>query len=78
MKDSMNIILTATNQDGDSLTLTLGWDTDLSGLVNAFRAIAFWLTYQPQTIDEYLPDPSREWSYADETKPDEHGLEGDD
>ena len=71
MNDSENIILTATNQDGDSLTLTLGWDTDLSGLVDAFRAIAFWLTYQVQTIDEYLPDPTREWGYTDEPEPKE-------
>ena len=76
MNDSQNIILTAQNQDGDSLVLTMGWDTDLSGLVDAFRAIAFWLTYQAQTIDEYLPDPLREWSYDDEREPDEPGPEG--
>jgi hypothetical protein len=74
MNDSKSLILRAQNQDGDSLVMTLAPDTDISGLVDAFRSIAFWLTFSPQTIDEHLPDPGRDWSYDDE--PDEPGPEG--
>jgi hypothetical protein len=76
MNDPKNLILKAQNQDGDSLVLTLAPDTDISGLVDAFRSIAFWLTFCPETIDEYLPDGTREWSYDDEREPDEPGAEG--
>jgi len=76
MNDSKNLILKVQNQDRDSLVMTLAPDTDISGLVDAFRSIAFWLTYSPGTIDEHLPDPGRDWSYDDE--PDEPGPEGDD
>ena len=78
MNDSKNLTLKVQNQDGDSLVLTLNWDTDISGLTDAFRSIAFWLTYSPETIDAHIPDTAREWSYDDERKPDEHGPEGDD
>ena len=78
MNDSKNLIIKVTNQDGDSLVMTLAPDTDISGLVDAFRSIAFWLTYSPGTIDEHLPDPGRDWTYTDEVEPDEHGPEGDD
>jgi hypothetical protein len=78
MNDPKNIVLTAKNQDGDSMVLTLNWDADLGDLVDAFRSIAFWLTFCPETIDEYLPDGTREWSYDDEREPDERGPEGDD
>jgi len=71
MNDSENIVLTVKNHDGDSLAMTLNRDTDLSGLVDAFRSIAFWLTFSPETIDKYLPDGMREWSYDDEREPDE-------
>jgi len=73
MNDSKNLILRAQNQDGDSLMMTLAPDTDISGLVDAFRSIAFWLTFSPTTIDEHLPDPGRGWAYADEVESDEHG-----
>ena len=66
MNDSKNLILRAQNQDGDSLALSLAPDTDMSGLVDAFRTIAFWLTFSPTTIDENIPDGLREWSYDDE------------
>ena len=66
MNDSKNLILSAQNQDGDSLVMTLAPDTDISGLVDAFRTIAFWLTFSPTTIDENIPDGLREWSYDDE------------
>jgi hypothetical protein len=78
MNNLKNIILTVKNQDGDGLTLTLAGDSDLGDLVDAFRTVAFWLTYLAGTIDEYLPDGTREWSYDDEREPDEHGPEGDD
>ena len=78
MNDLKNIVLTVKNHDGDSLVMTLNWDTDLSGLVAAFRSIAFWLTFSPALIDEYLPDGTQGWSYDDEKEPDEHGSEGDD
>lgn len=61
-----DITLTATNVDKDTLKLTLPWDTDLPGLVDAFRTVAFWLTFLPSSIDEHLPDPVREWAYVDE------------
>jgi len=78
MNDPKDIALTVTNQDGDTLHMTLGWDSDLADLATAFRTLAFWLTFSPTTIDEYLPDPTREWSYEDEREPDEHGPGGDD
>ena len=71
MSDSKNIVLKAQNQDGDGLVLTLAPDSDLEKLADAFRSIAFWLTYQARTIDEYLPDPTREWGYTDEPEPKE-------
>jgi len=66
MNDSKNIILRVQNQDGDSLVLTLAPDTEISGLTDAFRTIAFWLTFSPTTIDENIPDGLRVWSYDDE------------
>jgi hypothetical protein len=79
MNDSKNLILRVQNQDGDRLVLVLAPDTDISGLADAFRTIAFWLTYSPATIEEHLPDPLRDWSYADEREPDEYGpFEEDD
>jgi hypothetical protein len=71
MNDSKNLILRVQNQDGDSLVLTLAPDTDISGLADAFRTIAFWLTFSPTTIDENIPDGLREWSYDDEREPKE-------
>ena len=78
MNDSKSLILRVQNQDGDSLVLTLAPDTEISSLTDAFRTIAFWLTFQARTIDENIPDGLREWSYNDEKKPNEHGPEGDD
>lgn len=75
MNDSENIILTAKNQDGDSLALTLSPDTEISSLTDAFRTIAFWLTFSPATIDENIPDGLREWGYDDEKNLDEPGPE---
>jgi hypothetical protein len=77
MNDSKNLILRAQNQDGDSLVLTLAPDTDISGLADAFRTIAFWLTFQARTIDECIPDGLREWSYEDEREPDKDGPSGE-
>jgi len=66
VNDSKNLIIKVQNQDGDSLVLTLSPDTEISGLVDAFRTIAFWLTFSPTTIDENIPDGLRVWSYDDE------------
>lgn len=68
------ICLTVTNPDGDSLTQTLPWDANLSDFVTACRIVALWLTYSPATIDDYLPDSDREWSYDDEREPDDDRL----
>jgi len=71
MKDLQDITITVTNADGKEMTQALAWDAGLDDLAHAFRAIAFWLQYLPGTIDEYLPDPTRNWAYDDE--PSEHG-----
>ena len=62
--------------DGPEIQASAFIAGDLEKLADAFRSIAFWLTYQARTIDEYLPDPTREWSYDDEKGPDEHGPDG--
>lgn len=74
MNDPQDLTITVTNADGDRMTQTLAWDANLDDLTHAFRTVAFWLTYQPKIIDEYLPDPTREWRYDDE--PDEQEGEG--
>lgn len=76
MIDPQDLTITVTNADGKEMTQALAWDAGLDDLAHAFRAVAFWLEYAPKTIDEYLPDPTREWRYDD--APDEHGPEGDD
>ena len=76
LNDLGNIVIRVKNQDGDTLMLKLPWDADMGGMADAFRTIAYWLTFAPSTIDEFVPDTSREWAYMDE--PDEHGPEGDD
>jgi len=76
MNDPQDLTIAVTNADGDRMMQTLAWDANLDDLADAFRTVAFWLTYQPKIIDEYLPDPTREWRYNDE--PTEHGPDGDD
>jgi hypothetical protein len=76
MNDPKNITIKVTNQDRDSLMLTLSPDTEISGFVDAFRSIAFWLTFHAGAIDENIPDGFRGWSYDDEREPDEHGPGG--
>jgi len=78
--DTEAIIIRVKNQDGDTLMLKLPWDADMEGMADAFRTIAYWLTFAPSTIDEFVPDTTREWAYVDESvdEPDEHGPAGDD
>ena len=66
MNEPKDITITVTNADGKEMTQALAWDADLGDLTHAFRAVAFWLQYEPKTIDEYLPDPTRNWAYDDE------------
>lgn len=75
MNDPKDLTITVTNLEGDTMTQNLAWDSDLDALTHAFRAVAFWLTYPPATIDEYLPDPTREWAYHDEPGEKEGGGE---
>ena len=75
MSDPQDLAITATNADGDRMTQTLAWDASLDDLTHACRTLAFWLTYQPKIIDEYLPDPTREWRYHDEPGEKEGGGE---
>ena len=39
-------------------------------IVAAFRDFLRGAGFHHQTIDEYVPDPTREWNYADEPRPD--------
>ena len=60
------ITIAVQNSDGDWLTMECPWDSAGDELADAFRTAMFWLTFSPQTIDEAIPDPSREWGYFDE------------
>lgn len=70
MNDPKDLTITVTNADGKEMTQALAWDAGLDALAHAFRAVAFWLQYSSATIDEYLPDPTRNWAYDDEEKGD--------
>ena len=72
--EPQDIRITVSNVDGDIMSLTLPWDAALEHMTDTFRTILFWLTYAPATIDNYIPNPAREWGYADEDTPrdDEH------
>ena len=59
------ITIAVQNQDGDWLTMECPWDVDREQIADAFRTAMFWLTFSPKTIDDSIPDPSREWGYLD-------------
>jgi hypothetical protein len=63
MTDPRPIIIAVSNNDGDWLTVEVPPDVLADDLAHAFRTVAFWLTFNP---DDVIPDPLREWGYADE------------
>ena len=48
--------ITVTNEEGDELKLTLASDCNANEWLSSFRTIMFWLTFIPETIDQYLPE----------------------
>ena len=51
-----HISIMVVNADGDALHLSVSRDADAGEIVNLFRTIMTWLTYHPDTINEYLGD----------------------
>jgi hypothetical protein len=58
---------------GKTLNISLPDDSDIGEVVHELRVILNWIDYGVETIEEYVPDPEREWKYIDhdEEEPDE-------
>ena len=48
--------ITVTNEEGDELKLTLASNADVNEWLSIFRIIMLWLTFAPETVNEYLPE----------------------
>lgn len=72
-----NIKITVRDTEQNEATFIVPPDAEITDFVHLLRTVLYWLTFDPETIDEFLPDPEREWSYAktanepDEERPDE-------
>jgi hypothetical protein len=59
------IKITVEGHDGDRAWFEIASDADLGEFAHLFRSILFWLTFHIRTIDDYIPDRDREWTYQD-------------
>lgn len=53
-KDRYHIIIE--NSDGEKLDLTIHWDAGIEEWLRLFRVILYWISFDGDTIKEYLPD----------------------
>jgi len=44
-----------TREDGEKINFIIAWDADIAEWQHIFRVILYWLTFQPKTIEDYLP-----------------------
>jgi hypothetical protein len=51
-----NIKITVEDGDGRIMITTVNWDANIWQYVETFRAILYWLTFQPKSIDRALPN----------------------
>lgn len=54
MKDLQDIVIVVKNTDGDSLEIVTSPDSDADAWAHLFRTIMFWLTFSPETIDDFI------------------------
>jgi hypothetical protein len=47
--------ITVVNSDGEELSLSLHWDSDIGEWMEVFKVILKWLTFHDDTIKEAFP-----------------------
>jgi len=52
--------ITVTNGEGEKLTITMHWDSDIWAWAKTFKAILFWLTFSSGLINDIIKDDEEE------------------